>query len=43
MWAKIEKRGESQVVITGINQGTEVALSSPDQKDAAKPQEKTKK
>ena len=40
---KIEKRGESQVVVTGINQDMEVALASPDQKDAAKPQEKSKK
>ena len=40
---KIAKRGESQIVITGVNESTEVALSSPDQKDAAKPQEKSKK
>ena len=40
---KIARRGESQVVITGINEGTEVALASPDQKDGAKPQEKARK
>ena len=40
---KIARRGESMVVITGINEGVEVALASPDQKDAGKPQEKAKK
>jgi multidrug efflux pump subunit AcrA (membrane-fusion protein) len=40
---KIVRRGESQVVITGVSEGTEVALASPDQKDNAKPQEKAKK
>jgi HlyD family secretion protein len=40
---KIVRRGESQVVITGVPEGTQVALASPDQKSDAKPQEKGKK
>jgi HlyD family secretion protein len=30
---KLVRRGESQVVITGLNPGDEIALASPDQKD----------
>lgn len=33
---KIVRRGESQVVIEGLAEGTSVALASPDQKDSAK-------
>jgi biotin carboxyl carrier protein len=33
---KIVRRGESQVVIEGLAEGTAVALASPDQQDAAK-------
>jgi HlyD family secretion protein len=33
---KIVRRGESQVVIEGLAEGTAVALASPGQEDAAK-------
>ena len=34
---KLERRGESQVVITGVQSGEEIALASPDQKEQKKP------